>query len=61
MFSFRNLDFYEDKLGLPSPTTQGRKIPEMFDGAVDGSLKALWIFAEDVVQTFEQNNQLSIQ
>ena len=23
----------------------------MFDGAVDGSLKALWIFAEDVVQT----------
>jgi formate dehydrogenase major subunit len=44
-------DFYEDKLGLPSPTTQGRKIPEMFDGAVDGSLKALWIFAEDVVQT----------
>ncbi len=44
-------DFYEDKLGLPSPTTEGRKIPEMFDGAIDGSLKALWIFAEDVVQT----------
>jgi formate dehydrogenase major subunit len=44
-------DFYEDKLGLPSPTTAGRKIPEMFDGAIDGSLKALWIFAEDVVQT----------
>jgi len=44
-------DFYEDKLGLPMPTTPGRKIPEMFDGAVDGSLKALWIFAEDVVQT----------
>ncbi|MDO7578332.1 MAG: molybdopterin-dependent oxidoreductase, partial [SAR86 cluster bacterium] len=44
-------DFYEDKLGLPTPTTPGRKIPEMFDGAVDGSLKALWIFAEDVVQT----------
>ena len=33
------------------PTTPGRKIPEMFDGAIDGSLKALWIFAEDVVQT----------
>jgi len=44
-------DFYEDKLGLPTPTTPGRKIPEMFDGAVDGTLKALWIFAEDVVQT----------
>jgi formate dehydrogenase alpha subunit len=44
-------DFYEDKLGLPTPTTPGRKIPEMFDGAIDGSLKALWIFAEDVVQT----------
>ena len=44
-------DFYEDKLGLPTPTTPGKKIPEMFDGAIDGSLKALWIFAEDVVQT----------
>ena len=44
-------DFYEDKLGLPTPTTPGRKIPEMFDGAIDGSLKALWIFAEDVVQS----------
>ena len=44
-------DFYEDKLGLPTPTTPGRKSPEMFDGAIDGSLKALWIFAEDVVQT----------
>ena len=27
-------DFYEDKLGLPTPTTPGRKIPEMFDGAI---------------------------
>ena len=43
--------YYEGKFGLPTPTTDGKKIPEMFDGAIDGSLKALWIFAEDVVQT----------
>ena len=44
-------DYYQDKFKLPTPTTAGKKIPEMFDGAIDGSVKALWIFAEDVVQT----------
>jgi formate dehydrogenase alpha subunit len=44
-------DYYQTKFDLPTPTTAGKKIPEMFDGAIDGSLKALWIFAEDVVQT----------
>ena len=44
-------DYYQDKFNLPTPTTAGKKIPEMFDGAIDGSVKALWIFAEDVVQT----------
>jgi formate dehydrogenase alpha subunit len=44
-------DYYQTKFNLPTPTTEGKKIPEMFDGAIDGSLKALWIFAEDVVQT----------
>ncbi len=29
----------------------GMKIPEMFDAAVDGSLKAMYIFGEDVAQT----------
>ena len=29
----------------------GMKIPEMFDAAVEGSLKAMYIFGEDVAQT----------
>jgi len=44
-------DYYQDKFNLPTPTNAGKKIPEMFDGAIDGSVKALWVFAEDVVQT----------
>jgi formate dehydrogenase alpha subunit len=44
-------DYYQEKFNLPTPTTDGKKIPEMFSSAIDGSLKALWIFAEDVVQT----------
>lgn len=39
--------FYKAKL----PTHIGYKIPEMFDAAIDGQLKALWIIGEDVVQT----------
>jgi formate dehydrogenase major subunit len=30
---------------------RGMKIPEMFDAAVDGRLKAMYIFGEDVAQT----------
>jgi predicted molibdopterin-dependent oxidoreductase YjgC len=30
---------------------RGLQIPEMFDAAVDGSLKAMYIFGEDVAQT----------
>lgn len=33
------------------PDHIGYKIPEMFDAAIDGKLKALWIIGEDVVQT----------
>ena len=33
------------------PTRKGYKIPEMFDAAIEGQLKALWIMGEDVVQT----------
>ena len=29
----------------------GMKIPEMFDAAVEGRLKAMYIFGEDVAQT----------
>ena len=33
------------------PTKQGLKIPEMFDAALDGKLRALWVIGEDIVQT----------
>jgi formate dehydrogenase major subunit len=33
------------------PSEVGYKIPEMFDAAIEGTLKACWIIGEDVVQT----------
>lgn len=33
------------------PSAEGYKIPEMFDAAINGDLKAMWIIGEDVVQT----------
>jgi formate dehydrogenase major subunit len=42
---------YSDFYGVPSPTEPGLKIPQMFDAAVAGKLKALWLMGEDVVQT----------
>ncbi len=42
---------YSDFYQRPSPTDEGLKIPQMFDAALDGRLKALWIMGEDVVQT----------
>ena len=42
---------YADFYGAPSPEQPGWKIPEMFDAAIDGRLKALWLMGEDVVQT----------
>lgn len=39
--------FYQAKV----PMHVGYKIPEMFDAAIEGHLKALWIIGEDVVQT----------
>jgi len=44
-------DYYADKYKKESPTTTGKKIPEMFDAAISGELKAMWILGEDVVQT----------
>ncbi len=39
--------FYNAKV----PSHIGYKIPEMFDAAIAGNLKALWLIGEDVVQT----------
>lgn len=43
--------YYQEKYHSPSPLTAGLKIPQMFDAAISGQLKALWIMGEDVAQT----------
>lgn len=40
-------DFYKVKV----PFSKGMKIPEMYDAAIGGKLKALWLMGEDNVQT----------
>ncbi|MCC7332894.1 MAG: formate dehydrogenase subunit alpha [Flavobacteriales bacterium] len=42
---------YNQFYGVEVPSNIGYKIPEMFDAAIDGKLKALWVIGEDVVQT----------
>ncbi len=46
-----NQKIYTDFYKAEMPKKEGYKIPEMFDAAIDGKLKALWIIGEDVVQT----------
>lgn len=56
----QNIEYYQDHYGVknglidsdtPWPNQIGYKIPEMFNAALAGDLKALWIMGEDVVQT----------
>jgi formate dehydrogenase major subunit len=42
---------FEERWGVKMKREPGMKIPEMFDAAIDGSLKAMYIFGEDVAQT----------
>ncbi len=42
---------YTEHYGRPVPAQVGYKIPEMFNAAKRGDLKALWIMGEDVAQT----------
>jgi len=42
---------FEERWGVPLSRDKGYTIPQMFDAAVDGRLKAMWIFGEDVAQT----------
>ena len=42
---------YKQHYGVEMPTTAGLKIPQMFNAAIAGDLKALWIMGEDVAQT----------
>lgn len=49
---------YQDFYKSPIPLSKGYKIPEMFDAAIDGKLKALWLMGEDVVQTDPNTNKV---
>lgn len=51
---------YNTFYGATVPTKIGYKIPEMFDAAINGKLKAMWIIGEDVVQT-DPNTQKVIK
>lgn len=42
---------YNSFYGVEVPSHIGYKIPEMFDAALQGKLKALWVIGEDIVQT----------
>jgi formate dehydrogenase major subunit len=42
---------FEAAWGVALPREKGFTIPQMFDAAVDGRLKAMYIFGEDVAQT----------
>jgi len=44
-------EIYEQHYGVKVPQGYGLKIPEMFDAAVEGKLKSLWLMGEDVAQT----------
>lgn len=46
-----NHQYYQAHYQSDMPKDIGYKIPEMFNAALDGDLKALWILGEDVVQT----------
>jgi formate dehydrogenase major subunit len=42
---------FEQAWGVDLPRAKGYTIPQMFDAACDGHLKAMYIFGEDVAQT----------
>ena len=53
-----NRAHYEKHYGTTLPGGKGLTIPKMFDAAERGSLKALWIMGEDVVQTEPNSNKV---
>lgn len=51
---------YNEFYGTTVPKHVGYKIPEMFEAALEGKLKGIWIIGEDVVQT-DPNTQKVIK
>jgi formate dehydrogenase major subunit len=52
-------EYYNKAYGVEMPSEVGYKIPQMFNAALDGKLKALWIMGEDVVQTDPNTKHVS--
>ena len=44
-------EMYVEHYGTAIPMTTGLMIPQMFDAAIAGKLKAMWIMGEDIVQS----------
>ncbi len=42
---------FEEAWGVPLSRRPGLRIPEMFDAAIAGELKAMYVFGEDIAQT----------
>lgn len=49
---------YEEFYGVKLPNYIGLKIPQMYDAAIDGKFKALWLMGEDNVQTDPNTNKV---
>lgn len=49
---------YEEFYNCKLPNYVGYKIPQMYDAAIEGKLKALWIMGEDVAQTDPNTNHV---
>jgi formate dehydrogenase major subunit len=49
---------YEQFYGVQLPNYVGLKIPQMYDAALDGKFKALWLMGEDNVQTDPNTNKV---
>lgn len=49
---------YEAFYGAKLPMHEGYKIPEMYDAALEGKFKALWLIGEDIVQTEPNTNKV---
>lgn len=49
---------YDIFYGVEVPRLIGYKIPEMFDAAIKGKLKAIWVIGEDIVQTDPNTNKV---
>ncbi len=49
---------YEQFYGVKLPDYAGLKIPQMYEAAIDGKFKALWLMGEDNVQTDPNTNRV---